>query len=178
MKKYYFDHNKKILTASEAFIDAAAKYGSPEYGIITKLRKDFPDMEIEIEIKTRKTGKNGGISYTQMKQFIGQCRDAKKRMKAFNTVYELSKAQASPYTYMKRWFLENYANYSENPEFDADGFVIVKTKTQMNAEQQIMASQNASERLSEDAEKPDSVTEQDRPSVHIEKIPSEEDAVA
>lgn len=48
-----------------------------------------------------------------------------------------SKVQASPYKYVKTWFLNNYANYSEQPEFDADGFVIVKTKSQMEAEKKI-----------------------------------------
>ena len=35
---------------------------------------------------------------------------------------------------MKEWFLTNYANYSENPVFDENGFVIVKTKAQMEQE--------------------------------------------
>ena len=35
---------------------------------------------------------------------------------------------------MKEWFLTNYANYSENPVFDEEGFVIVKTKAQMEQE--------------------------------------------
>ena len=37
---------------------------------------------------------------------------------------------------MKKWFLDNYANYSTTPEFDEDGFVIVKTKAQMKAEKE------------------------------------------
>ena len=30
--------------------------------------------------------------------------------------------------------MENYANYSEQPQFDEDGFLIVKTKAEMEAE--------------------------------------------
>ncbi len=69
-----------------------------------------------------------------MKQFIQQCRDSKERLEIFDRVYALSKAQRSPYHYMKMWFLDNYANYSEKPEFDEKGFVIVKTKAQMEEE--------------------------------------------
>ena len=178
MKKYFFDHNTKVLTVSEAFMEEAAKYDTPEYNVIIKIRKDCPDMTIEIEYKTRKSKKTDCISYSQMKSFISQCRDAKTRMNVFNTVYELSKAQASPYTYMKRWFLENYANYSENPEFDSDGFVIVKTKSQMDAERENAAVQDTSDQTSEDTKNQDSGNQQPCSSAKSRKIPSEEDVAA
>ena len=176
MKKYFFDHNTKVLTVSEAFMEEAAKCDTPEYNVIIKIRKDCPDMTIEIEYKTRKSKKTDCISYSQMKHFISQCRDAKARMNVFNTVYELSKAQASPYTYMKRWFLENYANYSENPEFDSDGFVIVKTKVQMETEQKTAAAAHVSEQALNNTQ--DSVLEQNSLSAEAEEISPEEDAAA
>ena len=47
---------------------------------------------------------------------------------------------------MKTWFLENYANYSETPKFDADGFAIVKTKAEVEAERKAKeAAMNAAE---------------------------------
>ena len=36
--------------------------------------------------------------------------------------------------YVKTWFMDNYANYYEQPVFDEDGFVVVKTKAEMDAE--------------------------------------------
>lgn len=178
MKKYFFDHNTKVLTVSEAFMEEAAKYDTPEYNVIIKIRKDCPDMTIEIEYKTRKTKKADCISYSQMKHFISQCRDAKTRMSVFNKVYELSKAQASPYTYMKRWFLDNYANYSENPEFDSDGYVIVKTKIQMDAEREIAATPNVSERIQDNTKDRDLNIIQTPPSTSAEKNPSGIDVAA
>ena len=68
-----------------------------------------------------------------MGEFIAKCRDAEARTARFEQVKALSKVQPSPYAYVKTWFLDNYANYSEQPEFDADGFVIVKTKSEMEA---------------------------------------------
>ena len=69
-----------------------------------------------------------------MGEFIAKCRDAEARTARFEQIKALSKVQPSPYAYVKTWFLDNYANYSEQPEFDADGFVIVKTKSEMEAE--------------------------------------------
>ena len=71
------------------------------------------------------------ITFAKMEEFIKQCRDSKDRLDAFKKVKTLSKIRASPYKYVKTWFLNNYANYSEQPEFDADGFVIVKIKSEM-----------------------------------------------
>ena len=45
--------------------------------------------------------------------------------------------------YVRKWFLENYANYAEDPEFDANGFVIAKTKSQMEAEKKAKAQEEA-----------------------------------
>lgn len=39
--------------------------------------------------------------------------------------------------------MENYANYSEQPQFDADGFLIVKTKAEMEAEARAAAKPEA-----------------------------------
>ena len=41
--------------------------------------------------------------------------------------------------------MNNYANYSEQPKFDEEGFVIVKTKAEMEAEGKVetKASANA-----------------------------------
>ena len=178
MKKYNFDHSNQILTASEAFMEEAAKCGTPEYDVIISIRKDYPDMTIEIDYNTRKAKKTDSISYPQMRHFIRQCRDAKKRMDVFNTVYELSKAQNSPYTYMKRWFLENYANYSNNPEFDDDGFVIVKTKVQMDAERKTAATPDASEQIAEDTKNPASDDGLASASQSTGKSPSREDVAA
>ena len=73
-------------------------------------------------------------TFAQMEGFIAKCANSEERLDVFEKIKALSKIQASPYAYVRKWFLENYANYAEDPEFDANGFVIVKTKSQMEAE--------------------------------------------
>ena len=53
----------------------------------------------------------------------------------FDTVKELSKGQQSRYKYVKTWFFANYPNYSETPEFDEEGFIILKSEAQTGDEQ-------------------------------------------
>ena len=92
-----------------------------------------------------KTSSNRPVSipFAKMEEYIAQCRDSKERLTAFDKVKALSKIQASPYSYVRTWFLDNYANYSEQPEFDADGFVVVKTKSEVEAEKKAKAEAEA-----------------------------------
>ncbi len=152
---YRFDHETNTLNITKAFKNAASKLGSPEYKIILELRRDNPDMKIALVDSTAKKNAVPKLSYKQMRHFISQCCGAEERLATYERVYSLSQVQPSPYHYMKAWFLDNYANYSDKPEFDADGFVIVKTKAQMDAEKKaaLPQSESANSMSSEDKQR-------------------------
>ena len=117
---------------SAAFLKNAANLHSKEYEIIRTLRADHG--EITIVTEERRKSASRAMTFKQMEMHIKQCRDSKKRLAAFDRVKALSKIQRSPYNYVKTWFMDNYANYSEQPVFDEDGFVVVKTKVEMGNE--------------------------------------------
>ncbi len=134
---YSYDAISNTLTMTAAFAKKASQLNTPEYHIVRQLRLDNPGMKIEKSAAKPSVNRPLNITFAKMEEFIKQCRDSKDRLEAFKKVKALSKVQASPYKYVKTWFLNNYANYSEQPEFDADGFVVVKTKSQMEAEKKI-----------------------------------------
>ena len=129
---YSYNAITNTLTVSAAFLKNAATLHSKEYEIIRTLRADHGDITIVTEERRRSASR--AMTFKQMEMHIKQCRDANKRLEAFEKVKALSKIQRSPYNYVKTWFTENYANYSEQPVFDEDGFVVVKTKAEMDAE--------------------------------------------
>ena len=132
ISKYNYDVQTNTLTMSPAFAKQASRYGTPEYNLLMQLRHDYPGLNIEVEASKKTT--HGGLSFEQMENHIQHCKDADKRICAFGKVKELSKSQANPYAYVKKWFLENYANYSETPELDDENFVVVNTKKEMATE--------------------------------------------
>ena len=67
-----------------------------------------------------------GVRFAQMENYIIHTRDGAAMLKQFESVKELSHSQDNPYQYVKDWFLAHYPYYTENPEFDAEGFVVVK----------------------------------------------------
>ena len=136
---YSYDPITNTLTMTAAFAKNASQLHTAEYNIVRQLRNDNPGMKIEKSAAKVPSNRPLTITFAKMEEYIKQCRDSKDRLEAFKKVKTLSKIQASPYKYVKTWFLNNYANYSEQPEFDADGFVVVKTKSQMEAEKKAAA---------------------------------------
>jgi len=132
MSKYNYDVQTNTLTMSPAFAKQASRYGTPEYNLVMQLRHDYPGLQVEVEASKKTT--HGGLSFEQMENHIQHCKDADKRICAFEKVKELSKSQVNPYAYVKKWFMENYANYSETPELDDENFVVVKTRKEMEEE--------------------------------------------
>ena len=118
---YNYDALNNILTVSASFAKKASKVGSLEYNIILKMRHDFPNLTIQQEEK--KEGQKG-MTFAQMEAFIALHRNKDELLKLFNNVRKLSRVQPMPYKYVKTWFENRFPYYSEQPTFDADGFVI------------------------------------------------------
>ena len=131
---YTYDALEDTLIITEAFAKRASVMHSAEYEIILEFRATHPGRPINLADKKTSNNRPLKLSFKQMGEFIAKCRDAEARTARFEQIKALSKVQPSPYAYVKTWFLDNYANYSEQPEFDADNFVIVKTKSEMEAE--------------------------------------------
>lgn len=140
-----YDFVRNVLSCSASYLKKASQFGTEEYYEIIKYRNDNPGMKIEVMEKKAAANRPVSITFAKMEGFISQCRDQEARLQEFRKVKALSKIQASPYAYVKTWFLNNYANYSEQPEFDEDGYVVVKTKEVLEAEIQAQKAENESE---------------------------------
>ena len=149
---YTYDALNDALIITETFAKRASVLHSAEYEIIREFRTTHPGRPINLADKKTSNNRPLKLSFKQMGEFIAKCRDAEARTARFEQVKALSKVQPSPYAYVKTWFLDNYANYSEQPEFDADGFVIVKTKSEMEAVAKAKAENKVEENENQAAE--------------------------
>lgn len=143
MTGYNYDAITNTLTMTASFAKKASQLNTPEYSTVRQLRLDNPGMKIEKAIRKTPSNHPMNATFAQMEGFIAKCANSEERLDVFEKIKALSKIQASPYAYVRKWFLENYANYAEDPEFDANGFVIVKTKSQMEAEKKAKAQEEA-----------------------------------
>lgn len=134
MTGYNYDAITNTLTMTASFAKKASQLNTPEYNTVRQLRLDNPGMKIEKAFPKSSSNRPVSIPFAKMEDFISLCDNSEERLEVFAKIKALSKIQASPYAYVRKWFLVNYANYSEQPEFDTNGFVIAKTKSQMEAE--------------------------------------------
>ena len=124
------NHAAKTIVMSDTFARAAAEPGSNEFIYLMSLRQYCPDYEI-ITRKARASKKAGKerIPYDKMRNYILCLRNGEQHMNTFERVVLYSKSQKFPYNTVYNWFIRSFPDYGITPEFDKDGFPIVRANT-------------------------------------------------
>ena len=152
--KYRFDVFTGTLTISKAFEKNASTIGSAEQKLLSEFMAKYGDTLIIERYKPHKHTK--GVRFAQMENYIIHTRDGAAMLKQFESVKELSYSQDKPYQYVKDWFLAHYPYYTENPEFDEDGFVVVKAAApaaENHMENDGSTAENTVQKLAEEGKK-------------------------
>lgn len=151
--KYRFDVFTNTLTLSKAFEKKASTIGSAEQKVLSELMAKYGDALVINRYKPHKASK--GLRYAQMENHILHTRDGAAMLKQFESVKELSNNQEKPYQYVLKWFLDHYPNYSEQPEFDEEGFVVVKAApaAENHTENDGSTAENTVQKLAEEGKK-------------------------
>ena len=129
MNGHKYDAITNTLMISRAFEKRAKNPNTTEYALYYKFHTDIPDAKIVVDDKCKGSR---DVSTKEMESYIKRCNNHVARLKEFNRQMVLAKVQKHPIKFMQNWFHENYANYSDTPEYK-DGFVVVKTKAEMEA---------------------------------------------
>ena len=123
---YEIDHISATIVMTKKFYEAACHLNTPEYKELLAARRDNPTYKMEVreiaKAKNKKTYRN--LTCENMKLFIEKSMEStqplEKRLAEYETVKALSKSQASPYAYIKAWFLttygEEYNKYNKTEE--------------------------------------------------------------
>lgn len=152
--KYRFDVFTGTLTLSKAFEKNASIIGSAEQKVLSELMAKYGDALVINRYKPHKASK--GLRFAQMEDYILHTRDGAAMAKQFESVKELSHDQEKPYQYVLKWFLAHYPYYTENPEFDEEGFVVVKAAapaTENNTENDGSIAENIVSKMAEEGKK-------------------------
>ena len=132
MKKnaYEINHLEAKITMTKKFYEAACHLNTPEYKELIAIRRDNPNFKMEVREIRKKADKKTyrNLTLANMELFIEKSMDNARpmedRLKEYEAVKELSKIQASPYAYVKAWFLtiygDEYNKYRKNEEESAD----------------------------------------------------------
>lgn len=120
IKGYRIDFTTNTVIMNYKFSEASNKYGSPEYRLLQSIKMDFPDIQICIQSgREQKTArKNKRLTYENMETYIRCFDNSEILIKRFEKVKKMSSAVKSPYKYVCDWFVAQFPDYKEIPEFE------------------------------------------------------------
>ena len=125
VKGYKIDFASNTLYMNYKFAEAANIPTSDEYKLIKSIREDFPNIRIITRAgRNAKTcNANKRLTYANMENYIRVQDSADELMAAFAIVKEESKCEASPYAFVRNWFVAQFPNYQKCKVFDGEKII-------------------------------------------------------
>ena len=97
------------------FADNAYNPTTEEYAILTRLQKDFPQQRVVR--KTHRSPKTAnpakGLTFDRMEKYIRLHENADELIDLFQKVKDTGRG----YQYVKAWFVKQFPNYKDTPNF-------------------------------------------------------------
>lgn len=115
---FTINHVNNQIVVSKAFLARASQLGTQEFEKVRELREMLPGYTFvqKESIKknpNKKTYRN--LTYGNMEKYIrANEKNPLVMLAEFQTVKAKSCIQPSPYAYVKKWFLEQYPDYTES----------------------------------------------------------------
>jgi len=127
---YRIDFTKMTLIMSADFADRAYNSTTEEYKILTRLKKDFPDLKIER--KTHRTPakyrtKQGeeythnqfkNLTYKRMERFLSRIPNGANYQKEYACVKDFATdLNGNGYALVRKWFVAQFPHFRKDPLF-------------------------------------------------------------
>lgn len=123
---YTFNLANNTISFSRAFENRLNQGDSEALIALHMLQTDFPNMTITRKETAKRSTKNN-LTYAKMTRYLNCLQNAEAHLKTFDAMCEVSKAQPSPYNFVRNWFKETYPDYNNPmPKFDAHGKIVCK----------------------------------------------------
>ena len=125
---YRIDFPRMPLIMTAEFADNAYLPDTEEYEILTRLKKDFPDLKIERKTHrtpSKYTNKQGeeftrnqfkDLTYKRMEMFISKIPNSKMYAEQYQEVKDFATAiNGNGYSMVRKWFVAQFPNFRKDP---------------------------------------------------------------
>lgn len=114
IRGYSINFAKKTITLNYKFQKAAQDYGSEEYNRLKDLIRDLPGFTVVVSAgkKITSTRPTKRLTYENMEKYIGTYENADALLAKFESVKDASSPLASPYKYVRKWFVAQFPDYN------------------------------------------------------------------
>ena len=141
MRTPTIDHENKKIRLPKAFAKASGKYGSEEYKLLMKMKKDVPNYEVIVEA-TRKQAKDNykGLTYDYMERYISTKDNKDELMEKYNKLRGIGTGhdeiiKKAPYSKVKKWFLTTFPEIDEYKQERKETWEVIDKKAKELKEQ-------------------------------------------
>jgi len=136
---YKIDFASNTITMNYTFAAAAEQYGTPEYNLLKNILVDFPEMKKVVKAgrNVKTANKNKNLTYEHMEAYITAFTNSEELMEVFESVKQLSKAQKSPYKFVKDWFVQQFPNYKVIPTMKEGKLYVLPIQPEVKAETRV-----------------------------------------
>ena len=114
---YTIDIMNNTIILSKAFYKrATSNINNPEYKELKSIIADYPTCTIQLREIKKNPNKTSyrNLTYENMERYIrANEKNPDIVMARFHNIKESSHAQTSRYAYVKKWFLQQYPDYTE-----------------------------------------------------------------
>lgn len=126
MKNYTMNFSTNTLTITKEFATNAMKPNSDESKILVHLQSICPNMKITYKThKTTAKNPRKGLSFAKMENYIRLYDNADELLLTFSKVKAIADIQPNKYNFVYKWFITQFPNYKEFPEF-TNGKLVAK----------------------------------------------------
>ena len=140
---YRIDFTRMTLIMTAEFADNAYRPDTEEYEILTRLKRDFPDLKVERKTHrtpSKYTTKDGEVynhnqfkdlTYERMEKFISKIPQSETYRAEYDRVKDYAEAVSkNGYHLVRKWFVKQFPHFRKNPLFYIDNaplLVLAKT---------------------------------------------------
>ena len=138
VKGYSIDFANNTITLNYKFQKAAQDYGSAEYNRLKDLIRDLPGFTVVVSAgkKITSTRPTKRLTYDNMEKYIKTYDNAEELLAKFESVKDASSPLASPYKYVRKWFVAQFPDYNvvqiDNPTAKKEAVAIVEPENPDN----------------------------------------------
>ena len=135
MKKgYEINWTNNTSTMTKKFAEEAKEPGTVAFKSMMDLRKRGLDFDVIVRKAAPRKACPSRMTFRQMEIYLSCLTNPDERMAQLHTVMAESKSQTNPYEHVRKWFNQNYPNFTDIPVLDSNNRIIASSIKLLPAE--------------------------------------------
>ena len=131
-QNYKIDWTNNTITMTKKFAEEANQYGTTAYNLLMDVRSK--GFQVVVRKAAPRKACPSRMTFRQMEIYLSCLTNPDERLAQLHTVMAESKSQTNPYEHVRKWFNQNYPNFTAIPVLDSNNRIIASPVKLLPAE--------------------------------------------